>query len=280
VDVERRYDALLDLFAELLVRPTPEFPLEELTGHLVSSFQTEVSWHWASDDGSFGVQHMSHPIPNWPSSSDLEAWNSGMKVHPLACWMLRVGDQRAMSIGRVPRELVPKEGFGIIRETLGPVGLEEELSIPYEEEEGTYRTVVLSQSGEDYSDEDFDLARRIQPLVQVLARQCRILREARSGPYPHALTGRELAVLGLLRTGGTAAAIGRRLGISPRTVEVHLSHIYRKLDVRDRLQAVLIAEDLRLLPITSATGAFPDTSHRVAPRVPLSHDCPSPTKPE
>src|SRR3954454_5643251 len=49
------------------------------------------------------------------------------------------------------------------------------------------------------------------------------------------LTGRELAVLGLLGDGLTAAVIGRRLGISTRTVHKHLEHVYSKLGTGDRL---------------------------------------------
>ena len=58
---------------------------------------------------------------------------------------------------------------------------------------------------------------------------------------PVDLTDRELTVLRLLAEGETAAGIGRRLGISPRTVQKHLEHLYRKLGVGDRLLAVRAA---------------------------------------
>jgi DNA-binding NarL/FixJ family response regulator len=61
------------------------------------------------------------------------------------------------------------------------------------------------------------------------------------------LTPREAAVLGLLARGLTAAAIGRQLGCSPRTVEKHVDHIYNKLRVRDRVSAVLRGIDAGLL---------------------------------
>ena len=62
-----------------------------------------------------------------------------------------------------------------------------------------------------------------------------------------ALTARELAVLGVLADGLPAGAIGRRLGISQRTVDKHLEHIYRKLDCNDRLVAVTVARQLGVL---------------------------------
>ena len=52
----------------------------------------------------------------------------------------------------------------------------------------------------------------------------------------------------LLARGHTCTRIGRVLGASPRTVEVHLGRIYAKLGVRDRLSAVLAAYDLALIP--------------------------------
>jgi DNA-binding NarL/FixJ family response regulator len=63
------------------------------------------------------------------------------------------------------------------------------------------------------------------------------------------LTPRELAVLGQLADGLTAAAIGRKLLITERTVHKHLERLYTKLGVGDRLAAVLRAQRLGLLPV-------------------------------
>ena len=52
------------------------------------------------------------------------------------------------------------------------------------------------------------------------------------------LTERELAILHLLVEGCTAGAIAHRLGISVRTVQKHLEHVYRKLGVSSRAAAV------------------------------------------
>ena len=41
--------------------------------------------------------------------------------------------------------------------------------------------------------------------------------------------------------------VGRRLGISPRTVETHVAKLYRKLGVRTRVQAVARAAHLGLI---------------------------------
>lgn len=64
-------------------------------------------------------------------------------------------------------------------------------------------------------------------------------REAESVEERSPLTARELQVLALVAEGLTNRDIGRRLSISLRTVEAHLTHIYDKLDVGSRTEAVV-----------------------------------------
>lgn len=66
------------------------------------------------------------------------------------------------------------------------------------------------------------------------------LLEERATPHPD-LTGRELQVLELARTGLKSAEIGDRLVISTRTVERHLRNAYAKLDVHSRTAAIAAA---------------------------------------
>jgi DNA-binding NarL/FixJ family response regulator len=56
------------------------------------------------------------------------------------------------------------------------------------------------------------------------------------------LTMREQEVLSLVREGLANKQIGRKLGISERTVKAHLTSIFQRLDVQDRTQAALWAE--------------------------------------
>jgi two-component system, NarL family, response regulator LiaR len=55
-----------------------------------------------------------------------------------------------------------------------------------------------------------------------------------------ALTDRELEALRLAARGLANKEIAKALGVSVRTVEAHLSHVFRKLDVGSRTEAVLI----------------------------------------
>lgn len=61
------------------------------------------------------------------------------------------------------------------------------------------------------------------------------------------LTSREMEVLDLLRVGLVNAAISSRLGVSPRTVESHVSSIIDKLGASSRAEAVRIAIESKLI---------------------------------
>jgi DNA-binding NarL/FixJ family response regulator len=55
------------------------------------------------------------------------------------------------------------------------------------------------------------------------------------------LTERELEVFRLIARGFSNAEIGRELYISDTTVKTHITHILQKLNLRDRVQAVVLA---------------------------------------
>ena len=61
------------------------------------------------------------------------------------------------------------------------------------------------------------------------------------------LSERELEVLGLIAEGLTNKEIGLRLHVTLSTVKGHTSNIYGKLGVKNRTQAIAIAQNLGLL---------------------------------
>ena len=61
------------------------------------------------------------------------------------------------------------------------------------------------------------------------------------------LTERELEVFRLIARGLSNAEIGRELYISDTTVKTHITHILMKLNLRDRVQAVVLAHETGLV---------------------------------
>jgi ATP/maltotriose-dependent transcriptional regulator MalT len=61
------------------------------------------------------------------------------------------------------------------------------------------------------------------------------------------LTARELEVLRLLASGRSNAELAAELFVEQSTVKTHLIHLYGKLGVRSRTQAVAYARALGLL---------------------------------
>jgi DNA-binding NarL/FixJ family response regulator len=61
------------------------------------------------------------------------------------------------------------------------------------------------------------------------------------------LSPRELEILRLLASGFSNAELAAHFFVSEATVKTHLTHVFRKLHVRDRVQAVIAAYDVGLV---------------------------------
>lgn len=119
--------------------------------------------------------------------------------------------------------------------------------------------VCLNRTGRDFAPAAVDLLTQLRPLLtrrvaRLAAGQAAPLDGRPAGLSPADLTTRQQQVLGLVAGGLTDAAIGHRLGCSPRTVDKHLEHIYRRLGVSCRGAA-----------IAAACAALPDTGAASVP---------------
>src|SRR5262249_6743957 len=159
-----------------------------------------------------------------------------ISTHPLMRWFAATGDPGPQTLARVPSAIAPSGDRAAFEHVLRSQGSERQLSIPYRMRGDEYREFLLVRSGRDFSDDDLQVSRLLQPIFAAVDVQAQVLADllpgAGRGPQPDLvdLTGRELAVLRLLAEGLTAFSIARRLSSSPRTVNKHLEHIYRKLE--------------------------------------------------
>jgi DNA-binding NarL/FixJ family response regulator len=109
--------------------------------------------------------------------------------------------------------------------------------------------ISLNRANFDFTPTAVDLLTRLRPLltrrVARLAPGHAMLARETTPPQLTArqeqLTARQEQVLRLVADGLTDAAIGHRLGCSPRTVNKHLGHIYRRLGVSCRTAAIASA---------------------------------------
>jgi DNA-binding CsgD family transcriptional regulator len=264
--VEARVARWLDVVAELMLH-RGEFPYERLSQELAATFDVEaVSWNWQRNEQDLGFV-LTPERPAFTDAWSQQLWDTSelARQHPLVRWFLTTRDPTPQTMGRVPTAISPRRSQAMVREILRPFDANEQLSIPYVLDAGAYRAFVLCRTGADFDDDDLAVATRLRPALAALDAQARLLSPWSPGHTPAesstpALTGRELAVLRLLCWGHTAHAMAHRLGCTPRTVEKHLEHVYRKLGVNDRLGAVQRAAELHMM--TPEPVQWPTSSER------------------
>ncbi len=121
-----------------------------------------------------------------------------------------------------------------------------------------YRFLVLEYSIEIYG----GLVALLFSLLGIwlglkLTREKIVLKEVRvTGPFQRnqarvqvlGITARELEILEAVAAGLSNREIGERLFVSENTVKTHSSHLFEKLGVNRRVQAVIKGRELGLIP--------------------------------
>jgi DNA-binding CsgD family transcriptional regulator len=115
--------------------------------------------------------------------------------------------------------------------------------------------VALNRQRRDFSSDDlelFDLLRRHVGQAAAIA----LMTQPGPAPSPDnpMLTPRQARILQLVADGQSDRGIARTLGISTRTVQAHLQHTYRTLDVTSRTEAVARLRALDATPGLSLPG--------------------------
>jgi DNA-binding CsgD family transcriptional regulator/tetratricopeptide (TPR) repeat protein len=161
----------------------------------------------------------------------------------LAAWLWRVE-----ALDEPPSDIPEPYALEISRDWRGAARTWKELGCPYEQ------ALVLGWYGtEPEQREAFEILDRMgaTPAMQALRRQMRAggVRAVPRGPRAstrgnaHGLTQREAEILLLLSSGLRNAAIARRLFVSTKTVDHHVSTILAKLGVPSRAEAVAMVRN-------------------------------------
>jgi two-component system, NarL family, nitrate/nitrite response regulator NarL len=113
------------------------------------------------------------------------------------------------------------------------------------------KAVEMVQKGEIWVSRN--VVRRLVDEVISLSERKPQLHPVKRGDGLRGLTPREREVVQSIAVGGTNRAIANRLNISEKTVKRHLTSIFRKLNVSDRLGlALVIREHVRISPPTAS----------------------------
>ena len=243
----------IDLAAALLTgtggRPPLALALAELTSQLDSLVGGAVDFRTDSVD----VQsYVPGEIPADPAVPAAEPYVAQIGDHAVARHFFATSDLHPASTIE-GRRFYGDPQVARLMESAHDDGIEESLFVPLLPRWGFAHRWLVIAGGSPLRESAKDLATTLLPLLAAIDAQSRVLDNLHPGQAFNSrttldLTGRELAVLALMGQGLTAVSIGRRLNLSPRTVSKHQGNVYRKLDVRDRLAAVLIARQLGVLP--------------------------------
>lgn len=146
-----------------------------------------------------------------------------------------------------------------VRQSFGSTDL---FALPLVLKDEWLRGFLLHRDSGVFADREIAYGVAVQPVLRALDAHYAVLNEwmeacRLAGRQPptdlvteHRLTAREIAVLTLLSQALTATAIAHRLGISVRTVHKHIENLYRKLGTRDRVETILRAQWLGVLPFS------------------------------
>jgi len=168
--------------------------------------------------------------------------------------------RRADPASDVPKELARPYALMIEGDWKAAAAAWQELDAPYE------RALALADGPEEALLESLGILEQLGagPLAAIVRQRLRDLgvRGIPRGPRastrenPAGLTSREIQVLALLVHGHTNTELARRLHISAKTIDHHVSSILEKLNVRSRTEAVAAAFGLGIVKAGKGRAAL------------------------
>jgi DNA-binding CsgD family transcriptional regulator len=241
----------LELTADALGASSTAFPEERIAEQLRRTFEAR-GVAFSQRSGSVIAQRL------WPvdeqfnghrAEIDRYAVQESAGGHPVLRCYLSTLECRPLQVHDVPETFADRRVMGAWLERAATWGAPAQMALPSYFAADGHRVFVLGRV-DPFTRGELSLLHVLHGLLVGLDRQTAALRSVAATvdiAQATRLTVREVAVLGLVAEGLTAAAAARRLAVAEGTVHKHLQSIYRKLGVRDRLGAVLRAQHLGIL---------------------------------
>ena len=171
----------------------------------------------------------------------VELFQQHLPEHPVLAYVRATGDGRARRISDFLSDRQFR-ALGLYHDFYRVCGVDHQVVISVRAPGGGLIGVALNRQGQDFSASDLELLDLLRIHVEQAAALALL---SQPGPGlaqdPAAnplLTPRQARILQLVADGQSDRGIARTLGISTRTVQAHLQHSYRALDVTSRTEAV------------------------------------------
>ena len=254
VDSSRAEREWLELMADALATPSTVFPEQRVAEQLQRTFAAR-GVAFSTRTGATISQRL------WPFAEQFNGHRDEIERyavtesaggHPVLRFYLSTLECRPLQVHDVPERFADRRVRGTWFERASAWGAPAQMALPSYFAAAGHRVFVLGRA-DPFSRGELSLFHLLHRLLIGLDRQTAALQgltaTVDTSRFADAgrLTVRELTVLGLVADGLTAAAAARRLAVAPGTVHKHLQNAYRKLGVRDRLGAVLRAQDMGVL---------------------------------
>ncbi len=256
---QRDLEASLSYLRELYARRDPESFKRHVLKTITSLVPSELTTYNELD------LHTSKNVWEWePTPSDFaeltEIFAVYMDENPCIEYYWRTRDGRATKISDflTHREL---RKLGYYNEYLRRVDIDHRMSIVLPKGDSSVIALALGRSGKDFSERDRLVLDLLRPHLTQAYDNAAALARIRQDESAHpgstkdallsresleflGLTGREADIFVGIARGETNRQIAASLYVSPLTVKTHLQHIYRKLEVESRTEALARALEI------------------------------------
>jgi DNA-binding CsgD family transcriptional regulator len=187
----------------------------------------------------------------------VELFQQHLPEHPLLAHVQATGDGRARRISDFLSDRQFRS-LGLYRDFYRQCGVDYQAAISVPAPGGGLIGVALNRQGHDFSADDLEVLDVLRIHVGQAAAFALLAQPGpAASPDPAVsplLTPRQASILRLVADGQSDRGIARTLGISTRTVQAHLQHTYRALDVTSRTEAVARLRALGAAPGASLSG--------------------------